>query len=172
MANTYTLIASNTLSTTAASVTFSAIPNTFTDLVLKVSSRNNDTGAAENLKIQLNNDTTTKYSFTYIIGSGTSAVPGRASNLAYVESRQDGAGATANAFSNLEIYIPSYTATQNKPFSSFAVTETNDAGNNYIYPIANLWRNTAAIDSIKLFNNGSFVFVSGSSFFLYGIKNS
>jgi hypothetical protein len=47
MANTYTLIESQVLGSSAASVTFSAIPATYTDLVLKFSSRNDDTGVTE-----------------------------------------------------------------------------------------------------------------------------
>ena len=41
-ANTYTLISSNVLASSAATVTFSSIPATYTDLVLRVSARNND----------------------------------------------------------------------------------------------------------------------------------
>jgi len=171
MANTYTLIASNTLSSSAASVTFSAIPNTYTDLVLRVSSRNNDTGTSEGFLTQFNSDTSTNYSWrALLVGGGAPGSQGY-SNQADIENRQAGNGATSNTFSSMEIYIPSYTASQNKPVSSYYVIEKNvtDA---YIGVEAGLWRNTAAISSIKLFNNGSIVFASGSSFFLYGIKNS
>ena len=171
MANTYQLIASNTLSSSAASVTFSAIPNTFTDLVLKVSSRNNDTGTSEGFLTQFNNDTSTNYSWRALLVGGGSPVSQGSANQTKIENRQAGNGATASTFSSMEIYIPSYTASQNKPVSSFYAIETNvtDA---YIGVEAALWRNTSAINTIKLFNNGSIVFVSGSSFFLYGIKNS
>lgn len=174
MANTYTLIASNTLSSSAASVTFSSIPNTYTDLVLRISARNDDTGVTETLRMQVNNNTGTVYSVTYMYGEGTNVVSGRDTSVDDINDgfRQNGGGATSNTFSNIEIYIPSYTASQNKPLSGFSAAETNAASNNFVMASANLVRDTNAISSIKLFNSTTKVFVSGSSFFLYGIKNS
>lgn len=171
MANTYTLIASNTLSASAASVTFSAIPATFTDLVLRYSARNDDTTTI--MGIRFNGVTTTIYSSTILRGSGSAA-----SSFSYNTTRtqlfqQDGiepSTMTANTFVNAELYIPSYTASQNKPMSGFTVTEDNST-TSFISAIAHLWRNTAAITSIQLYSNGGNL-VSGSSFYLYGIKNS
>ena len=171
MANTYTLIASNTLGASAASVTFSAIPATFTDLVLRVSSRNNDTGTSEGFLTQFNSDTSTNYSWRALLVGGGSATSQGYANQAKIENRQAGNAATANTFSSMEIYIPSYTASQNKPVSSYYVIEKN-VTDSYIGAEAALWRDSAAISSIKLYNNSSFVFVSGSSFFLYGISSS
>lgn len=168
---TYNLIASNTLTTSAASVTFSAIPNTYTDLVLRYSARNDDTTTI--LGVRFNGDTATNYSTTILRGNGSAA-----SSLSYNTTRtqlfeQDGiepSTMTANTFNNGEIYIPSYLVSQNKPMSTFTVTEDNSS-TAYMSAIANLWRNTAAITSINLYSNGGNL-VSGSSFFLYGIKNS
>jgi hypothetical protein len=47
MANTYTLIASNTLGASAASVTFSAIPSTYTDLVVRYSAASCDAAVTD-----------------------------------------------------------------------------------------------------------------------------
>jgi hypothetical protein len=171
MPNTYILISSNVLSTTAASVTFSAIPSTYTDLVLRYSARNDDTTTI--LGVRFNGDTATNYSTTILRGNGSSA-----SSLSYNTTRtqlfeQDGvepSTMTANTFVNAEIYIPSYLASQNKPSSNFTVTEDNST-TSFISAIANLWRNTAAITSINLYSNGGNL-VAGSSFYLYGIKNS
>ena len=171
MANTYTLIASNTLSSSAASVTFSAIPNTYTDLVLRYSARNDDTTTI--LNVRFNGDTATNYSNTILRGSGSTV-----SSLSYNTTRtqlfeQDGiepSTMTANTFNSSEIYIPSYLVSQNKPMSSFTVTEDNST-TAYMSAIASLWRNTAAITSFELYSQGGNI-VSGSSFFLYGIKKS
>lgn len=80
------------------------------------------------------------------------------------------ASATSNTFGSMEIYIPNYTASTNKPINHISVSE-NNAQNAEIYVDAHLWRNSATVTSIKIYpSSGSFV--SGSRFDLYGIKNS
>lgn len=177
MASSRTLIASQTLASSAASVTFSSIPSGYKDLILKVSARCDDTDTWAHLHFQLNSDTTTAYSYTFLYGSGSSAGSSFTSNSPSGRSYYsvDASGATANTFGSAEIYIPSYTASQNKPIATFGVTETNSsvAGDANIGIAADLWRNTAAITSIKLgaISNFSTVnFIAGSSFTLYGLN--
>ena len=176
MATTYTLISSNTLSASAASVTFSSIPSTYTDLLLKVSARDNDTGAFQQLRVTFNGDSATNYSYTNIYGTGSSAFSlggATTANFNYINFQSsDSNGATANTFGNSELYIPSYTVAQNKPVSMFSVSETNATATN-MGATAGLWRNTAAITSLTIvpaFSGGNFL--TGSSFYLYGVKNS
>lgn len=172
MANTYTLIASNTLGSSAASVTFSSIPSTYTDLVLKFSVRSNQANVARNYFLQLNGSSSNVYSSTILQGDGSSAISIRYSDeTAGIRGTNGmpGTSATSDTFSNSEIYIPNYTSTTNKPISLFGVTE-NNATESYIDPTAGLVRITSAITSITLTTSDNFV--SGSSFFLYGIKNS
>lgn len=175
MANTYTLIASNTLSSSAASVTFSSIPGTYTDLVLKYSTRGNNPADPQlSIRISLNNSANLTSSRTRITGDGSSVSSGRASNQQFIvfDYTSNSTGSTTNTFSNGEIYIPSYTVSQNKPLSDFGVMENNNTLA-FITATAGLWRETSAITSVKLeFTDTSYSFVSGSSFFLYGIKNS
>lgn len=171
MANTYTLIASNTLSSSAASVTFSAIPATMTDLVLRCSVRGTRANTIAILYLEFNSDTGTNYSDTALSGNGATASSARSSSntvarFGYIPA----ANGTANTFSNSEVYIPSYTVSQNKPLSVFGVQEENST-TAYIEAGADLWRNTAAVSTIKLLPSLN-DFASGSSFFLYGIKNS
>ena len=175
MPSTYTLISSNVLSSSAASVTFSAIPSTYTDLVLRISARDTNTGAIiANTSFTFNGSSGSLYSITKLIGDGSAASSSRRSNITSDEFYYPGAnaGMSANTFGSVEIYIPSYTASQNKPFSTFAVTENNSAtgGNSEIDAWANLYRDTAAISSIAI--NAYVNFAAGSSFYLYGIKNS
>lgn len=174
MANTYTLIASNTLSSSAASVTFSSIPNTYTDLVLKMSVRGSTSATTQTMQLILNgdNDPTGYYSRTNLFGDGATATSNRDSNDNKTQIIYENAStSTSNTFSNIEIYIPSYTASQNKPFSIANAMETN-ATTAYTTTQAALWRKTNAITSIALSQVDTNNFVSGSSFFLYGIKNS
>ena len=169
MANTYTLIASNTLGSSAASVTFSSIPSTYTDLVVRYSARCNATVQYRLAYIEVN-ATASSYSETYLMSDGSSATSVRATAQPFIGYlRVPGTTAAANTFSNGEFYIPSYTASQNKPMSVFDAAEDNSA-TGYILSEAVLWSNTDAITSIKFGLDGSGSLVSGSSFFLYGIK--
>ena len=177
MANTYNLIASNTLSSTAASVLFSGIPNTYTDLILKWSARAaTDTNPAS-MGIKLNADTGNN-SATYLrVTTGPTVESLRRSgtesgNYLYDRFTSVASDELANTFSNGEIYIPSYTASGNKPVGLFTVNETNTTTTLYSPNIgAGLFRNSAAITSITI-QQLSGNLASGSTFWLYGIKNS
>lgn len=168
MANTYTLIASNTLSSSTASVTFSSIPQTYTDLVLRGSIRST---TAIDGQLTFNGTGGTSYSRTYLRGDGSTAGSARNSNQAYIvlDDIYRNGSSTTNTFASFEIYVPSYTASQNKPVFYDGADETNGT-TAYRYGIAGLFRNTTAISSLTLTLTTSAV--SGSSFFLYGIKNS
>jgi hypothetical protein len=164
------LIESQVLTTSAASVTFSAIPATYTDLVIKTSLRHNAASTQDTFLITAINGAT-GFSNIWIRGDGASVISSSAtpSSASYV-GQIPGATATSDTFDNTEIYIPSYTASQNKPFSTFSVQE-NNATTAYMGVTAGLWSNTAAITSIAFSANGQ-SFVSGSSFYLYGISST
>lgn len=173
---TYQLIASNTLSSSAASVTFSSIPGTFTDIVLRLSVRSDRVANSANLGLKING-ATTNYSSVYMLKteSGT-ATGGRiiSTDLAYSYlGVSNAANSTSNTFTSAEVYFPSYTISQNKSFSVFGAFENNDTNVSMIIGSANLYSSTSAITSLEITSPvGPSNFVSGSSFFLYGIKNS
>ena len=168
---TYTLISSNVLTTTAASVTFSAIPSTYTDLVVRASVRSNRANTQDDMRITFNS-ATTNFSYTYLRGSGSAAISGNTTADPFVWAGNiPAANATSNTFGNGELYIPSYTASQNKPSSAIMAMEDNVSSPVYLTANANLWSNTATISTIYLYL-GFGSFVSGSSFYLYGISNS
>jgi len=173
MAATYELIASNTLSSSAATVTFSSIPATYTDLVLKITARSDAAQINSLLRMRLNGVTASEYSRTrfYAVGSDSyserNSNQGNSTDVAFV----NGSTTTSDTFANIEIYIPSYLASANKPISSNFGVENNSTTENSVGGHAYLWRNTTAINEIRLEIAGA-DFVSGSSFFLYGIKNS
>lgn len=173
MASTYTLISSQVLASSASSVTFSSIPATYTDLVLRMSARTDNAAANNNVNVQLNSDTASNYSAVTVRGNGATAGTTIVSSLTSIQEsiQVDGSTATTNTFGNTEIYIPSYTASQNKPLSMFSVQENNNSSA-YIVAAANLWRNTAAVTSIYLVPNTASNFIIGSSFYLYGISNA
>jgi len=170
MAITYELIASTVLTTNTTTVSLTSIPATYTDLILKCSVRGSLNGADFAAQVTFNNDTASNYSMSDLRGNGATASTGRQSNQSQMQITNafgGGASLTANTFNNFEIYIPSYRANANKPVIISTANENNSA-TAYITQTAGLWRNTATISSIQIETFG----VSGSSFYLYGIKNS
>lgn len=170
MALTYKLIEAKTLGSAVANVTFSSIPSTYTDLLLKVSSRDSGSGTSKTILLTFNNSGS-GYSNILLYGNGTSAISAtstRGTDIEYLYSVAN--GATANTFSNSEIYIPNYTSSNNKSVSIDCVIE-NNATSTVTAMSAGLWANSAVISSIKL---ASFTdnFEQYSTFYLYGIKNS
>ena len=75
--NTYVAIATNTLGSAAASVTFSSIPGTYTDLVIVTQAIS---ATADNVGIRFNSDSGSNYSQTWLSGNGTSAISSRYSS--------------------------------------------------------------------------------------------
>lgn len=168
MPNTFELIASNTVSTAVSSITFSSIPSTYTDLVIKMSARkaNND----YDIELKFNGNST-GYSGVYLESNGTAASSGIYSSLTQAWSGNASTNnQSASTFGNSEIYIPNYLSSNNKSFSVDAVNENNGT-TAYANLLGWLWSNTSAITSIELNANGS-TFVSNSTFYLYGVKNA
>ena len=168
MAATYELIASNTLGSAAASVTFSSIPATYTDLVVRWSARKDNTNVL--LRVRFNSDATTLYSTTFIQGDAASPISAQADDENQWSSRVEISTDSADTFSSSEIYIPNYAGSQNKVGSQFDATE-NNSSTAYLRVAANLYRSTSAISSIVI-DSTTGNLVADSSFFLYGIKNS
>jgi hypothetical protein len=173
---TYTLISSNVLASSAASVTFSSIPATYTDLILRVSAQTNRTTYADYLLMTVNS-ISSGYSETQLQGQGSTASSSNASAspvFGYTNSLEVNgvSGSSASNFGSMEIYMPSYTASQNKPMSVTSMVENNSATQNYVTTSAFLLASTAAITSITLACNSSYQFSIGSSFYLYGISNA
>jgi hypothetical protein len=171
MPSSRVLISSTTLGSSQSSVTFSSIPSTYTDLVIKFSSRDTGGGTVSDVWMRFNSSSSS-YSYTVLYGTGSAAGSYNGSAAAQsLLNYGDGSGATANTFSSGEVYIPNYAGSSNKVHSVIQAQETNATGA-YINAGANLWSNTAAITEIVLLPESSRSFVSGSSFYLYGIKSS
>lgn len=167
------LIASNTLSSSVASVTFSSIPSTYTDLVLRMTARSDISPANPDYFAIVFNGITTNYSRTQLINSVSNTISSASvTNAGKIVSTGIGSNNTANTFGSAEIYIPNYATTNAKPISAFGVAENNGTTGAENGIFANLWNNSATISSFVITSLNVANFVSGSSFYLYGIKNS
>jgi len=170
MAGTYKLIQAQILSSSQSSVTFSSIPATYTDLVLRTSLRVDSATTRTGAKLTLNS-ITTGYTETYLINYDSTAGSGSYTGNAFFWNEYiDGASATASTFSSGELYIPNYAGATNKPMSLYSVAEGNSATGYGAYTKAMLSSNVAAITGITLAGNSTAQFVAGSSFYLYGIE--
>jgi hypothetical protein len=171
MPNTYSLIASNTVGGAgAASVTFSSIAATYTDLLIKVSARTNRSAYDEVIGVSFNGSTS---SFSWKLLNGSDPVANSASGTTNIMAgRAVSATSTASTFSNADVYIPNYTSANYKSFSVDSVIENNSTTLYDVDLHVGLWSNTAAITSIALtpFSGGSFV--QYSNFYLYGISKT
>jgi hypothetical protein len=174
MAVTYELIETVTVTAGAgaANITFTSIPQTYTDLQLVMSVRTNRSSAADYVAVSFNSSTS---SFSTRLLFGTGSVAGTASHTVSPDSRIAGQAvgnnATANIFSNGYLYIPNYTSSNNKSYSYDAAREDNASGTELGIG-AGLWSDTAAITSIAITSWGGSTILQYSSASLYGIKNS
>jgi hypothetical protein len=172
MANpTFTLIASNTVgSGGASSVTFSSIPATYTDLVVKASHRCDDIYPDTGFLLRFNGSTSNLSRIT-LYGYGTSGSQASTSSSSLINFFSTANGATANTFSNTDIYIPNYASANYKSVNIDSVNESNSA-NVLADLVAGLWSNTSAITSITLLSATSTNIMQYSTFSLYGVNNS
>lgn len=132
-----------------ASITFSSIPQTYTDLMIVHSIRSTRSGfVVDNLQLNINGQgVNTNISCRILYGTGSSA----ASDTFNVAAAGliPAALATASTLGSGFVYFPNYTSSATKSISTDAVSETNATGA-YQSIVASLWNQTAAITSIGL----------------------
>jgi len=166
--STYTPIATTTIGSTTASYTFSSIPSTYTDLVLICSGY----GASVDGNVfvcQVNGDTGTNYSTTRLSGNGTTASSGRRTSV--TRAFLSDASGLPNSSSQISNYIVNFMNYSNTTTYKTIISRANVASGTYpaTEALVNLWRNTAAINEIKVFPDPSENFAAGFTLTLYGI---
>jgi len=162
MATTYEKIASTTITSSTASITFSSITGTYTDLRLVIV---NTSVTGNNIAyIQLNSDTGTNYSSTYIYGDGSSAQSSREVSQTYNTLASSGSNVSFPQLWTIDLL--SYAGSTFKTSLATMANDRNGSGATE-YSVY-LWRNTAAITSILI---GTIVnnFGTGTTATLYGI---
>jgi hypothetical protein len=175
MPNTFSLIASSTVGAGgAASIDFTSISSTYTDLCVKVSARTDRASTNDGISMQFNSSGGTAYQTIRLFGSGSTPTvnAGLSTSSANIIPYGIAAAlATASTFGSSEFYVSNYTGSTNKSVSVDSVGENNAADT--LYGIAaGLWSNTAAITSIKLTPSFGTNFVQYSTAYLYGIIKS
>jgi len=160
MATTYEKIATTTLGSNTANITFSSIPATYTDLrVVCVATGSGNFGA------RLNGDTGTNYSHTDLIGSGSTASsyrPGSQQAYMVIDNALNGLGSTPQLYT-LDIF--SYAGSTKK--TTLVTANEDNNGSGYVSYQVYLWNSTAAINSVTVL--GSSTLNTGTTATLYGI---
>lgn len=170
MPATYEPISTQTLGSDQATVTFSSIPQTYTDLMLVANLKHSFAGSAavQLNAIQFNSDTTSNYSTTYIQGNGSAASSSRLSSQSALTILSSMASATSFMASTFHIF----NYTNSTTFKTVLYRQGNADDSNYgAVASVGLWRATpAAITTIDLKATSTYVWKTGSTFTLYGIK--
>lgn len=134
-----------------ASVTFSNIPQGYTDLLLVVSFRSSTEDVANNTWLTFNGVGGTSYtSRTVYTSNGTTAVSG--AEVGAARSSQmftSSSTSTAKTFGNMSIYIPNYASSKWKSWSTDWACE-NTAAACHLGMMAGQFASTSAITSINL----------------------
>ena len=158
--STEVAIATTTLSSASASITFSSIAGTYTDLRVVFVNKGGDGG----LRLRFNGDTGTNYSRTQIVGTGSSAVSARNTNFDRIPLEYWGMDVTTPTFFTVDVF--SYAGSTFKTLLATASEDLNGSGSTSAR--VGLYRSTSAITSLELYTVGT-QFQSGTTATLYGI---
>lgn len=158
---TYDLIASNVLTSSASSVTFSSIPATYRDLIVVYDIRANSGFTTPAFRV--NSDSGNNYNDVWMSGNGSAASSGANSNISFIAPSQMSSPDTERQM--VITHFMDYSATDKH---KTVLARANRAGG-WVFASAFRWANTSAINSITVFELGSANFASGSTFYLYGI---
>jgi hypothetical protein len=154
---TYEPIDTTTLVSAQSNITFNSFSG-FTDLILVA---NVIRVSGSDTRIQVNADTGTNYSYTFLGGNGSSASSFRVSNAAQWDLGYSPNTNPTTLISNFQNYANS---TTNKTVISRFSSADGD-----VAAFASLYRSTSPITSIKIYQSSGNLGI-GTTVTLYGIK--
>ena len=173
-AGSYDLLATEILTGSQASVTFSSLNSTYGStyqhLQIRATFRSNRSASTGGAGIRFNSDSGTNYTRHWLEGDGSTVESSAVTSTDLTDlGAYTATTATANAFAASVVDILD-------PFETTKYTTIRRL-NGYaanVYNIAlgsGLWMNTAALTDIEIFDRFS-TFVTGSRFSLYGLKKA
>lgn len=175
-AESYDLLATEILTGTQASVTFSNLNSTYGSdyqhLEIRYVVRSSAAAPVEDLWIFLNSDTGNNYANHYLRGNGSNVSSG--GNASYGKLydagyTNTGDTAPANSFgAGLLMLLDAFSANKYTTVKTLGAAPYLSSGG-YVALTSGVWMNTNAVDSIT-FDLGSGSYKTGSSFYVYGLK--
>lgn len=163
MPKTYEPIASTTLASGTAIVTFSSIPQTYTDIVCIYDAASS---VAQDPFSRVNGDSGTNYAYQAITGNGGADSAQQASSQTSLSLNYFGSDSTTLGNNLRKIHFLNYANTN---VYKQVIARGGRGNTDGVSFTINTWINTAAITSIS-FHTGSGTYSVGSKFSLYGIK--
>jgi hypothetical protein len=163
--STYSPIATQTLASATSSVTFTSIPQGYTDLVVVIGYKAATTNQPT---LQLTfNGSSSSYSGTQLTGNGSAAASYRNTGAAFISiARVVGVPSTVGNTGTIIINLQNYSNTTTYK-TVLARANAADTGTE---ADVGLWQNTSAITSFTIAAATSNDFASGTTFSLYGIQ--
>lgn len=158
---TYIPIATTTLTSDQASVDFTAISSSYTDIVIIGSGQQSANDS--NWIVLVGNgsiDTGNNYSSTRVLGDGSSAQSDRTSNYGGMAIGAVKANIQGSFIAHLQNY-------SNTTTNKTCLGRTNDSSG-YVFASVSLWRSTSAINQIRIKSQSGNI-KSGTVLTLYGI---
>jgi len=173
MPNTFELIASSTVTgATAASISFSSIPSTYSHLQVRWLWRSTATATTSAAGVRLNGDSGANYATHRLLGDGASVAASGADSQTYAGGPLSiaSASALADSFTVGILDIHDYASTTKNKTMRFSFGHDFN-GSGAVFMSSSLWLNTNAITSLTLLMADSARNISSTSTFaLYGIK--
>lgn len=157
---TYVSIASQTLSSSASSVTFSSISGAYTDLFLVCDLTTTNAGDTYTFLSVNGAPSGTSYSLTRLQGDGATASSSRETSISRINIYSTNSSSRCNFIINFQNY-------SNTTTYKTILSRCNNTADSVVQTVG-LWSNTSAITSIVL-TPQSGNYTSGSTFSLYGI---
>ena len=170
----YDSIATTTLSTATASVTFSSIPATYTHLQIRYIAKTSRAAVNDYAKLEINADTTTSnYRSHTLNGDGGSAYAGTTANAIEIGGFPGNTNADMFGIGVLD-FLDYANTNKYKTIRTLSGFNQNSAtaATQWIGLDSGLWMSSSAITSIKITPGTGPNFVTYSSFALYGIKGA
>jgi len=166
MADTYEPIATTVLSGVTNTVTFSSIPQTYTDLVLVAGNIRDSANGSSVVAVRYNGDTGANYSCTYMGASGAGG--------AYSGRRSSDTGMwLGGMYGNRGAFRINISNYKNTTTNKTQISRQDFYGTAYesVGAYVGLWRSTAAITSVTIYSiDITPQFDIGATFSLYGIR--
>jgi hypothetical protein len=175
---TYKLISSATLTSSASQISITSIPQTFTDLLLKISLANTGGNIDTAYNIRQNNDSSGVYGTKGIwinVGTNSWLMFNTTTSSNFLNFNQTPTTATAGTdyLSGNEYYIHGYTDTAiYKPIDMRGSQARGTANDTLVGFSGNMAQTSSAITSLQIIATGGENWAAGSNFQLYGISNA
>jgi len=170
MANTFTLIASSSNFEDTTALTFSSIPQTYTDLMVILSVRGKGYNGSD-MSLRFNGSSANYVSrYFWKDGNSSSATSEIGGTTSAFVGIIPGLQAGSNAYGMMSIYIPNYAS--GSLYKSLGIETISERNGNdqWLFIGSSLWNDNSPITSLTVTCTQQYI--GANTAHLYGIKNS